>query len=157
MADRPEVVIHYQPAALATRKDPGSEFGSCHTHGLEEGYGHPELVLRCFSASKSKDLVDAIVDRILAPGDRLEVGTTYEGFLSVPIGFQEIQVDGRRCLEMQVYSEGNEDWVDADVVGQEIGKLDGLDSLCQISEGGVSSGIVVSHWGCAAPLPGGPI
>jgi hypothetical protein len=149
---RPKITVHYKPAELPAEKKPGTEFGFCHTHGLQEGYGQPELVLRCFSAGKSQALVDAIVDRILSKGQRLEEGTSYEGFLSVPISFQAVEQGGKKCLELVVFSEGAEEWVEADVMGQEIGKIDGLDDLVKISEGSVSAGVVLAHWGCGGQV-----
>jgi len=145
---RPKITIHYRPAELASGQEPATEYGHCHTHGLEQAYQHPELILRCFSASKSQALVDAIVERILSKGQRLEEGVSYDGFLSIPIAFQAVEVEGKKCLEMVMYSEGNEEWVEADVVGQEIGKIDGLDDLVQLGDEGATAGVVVSHWGC---------
>ena len=153
-AQQPNVAIHYRPAEASSGTDPESHFGYCHTHGLEDAYGHPELILRAFSASKSQALVDAIVQRVLSKGEKLEEDTAYEGFLSVPVKFKSVEVEGKKCMEMLVSGAGKEEWVEADVAGQEIGKLGGLDDLLQIAEGGISSGVVAAHWGCVSPTEG---
>ena len=147
-----KISIHYSPVDVGSERTLATKYGYCHTHGLEEAFGHPELVLTFFSAAKTKTIVDRIVETILSKGERIELDVTYEGFLNVPVKFKRVSLDGGEQLQMVVPTAGNEDWHDHQAVVQKIEKLHGLDSLVKIRARAVSSSVVTRHWGCCSPV-----
>lgn len=147
--NKENIAVHYEPATLATVREGESDYGYCHTHGLEERFKHPEIVIRFFSASKAQQIVDEIVERFLSKGERLEEDVKYEGLLSVPVMFKWMEIGGRKCLEMLIPKEGNEKWIRPDDVVREVERLRGIDDLVQLRRRSVSTGIVLSHWGCS--------
>jgi uncharacterized protein DUF4262 len=151
-----KISIHYSPAKVGSGRTFETKYGYCHTHGIEEAFGHPELVLSFFSVAKTKKIVDSIVETILSKGDHIEPDVAYEGFLKVKVKFKKVKLDGREFLQMVIPGEGNEDWGDAQAIVRKVEKLRGLDDLVKIKKRSVSSSIVTRHWGCCQPIDSTP-